>query len=77
MTLKYRNILFALAAFLIVSLMGVLMLQAVRNDSPTSDEPPHILSGYAALKYGIDYIDAEHPLFAKSLASTPLLFQYL
>jgi len=55
--------------------MGVLMLQAVRNDSPTSDEPPHILSGYAALKYGIDYIDAEHPLFAKSLASVPLLFQ--
>jgi hypothetical protein len=72
---RYKNILFALTAFLIVSSMGVLMLQAVRNDSPTSDEPPHILSGYAFLKYGIDYIDAEHPLFAKSLASIPLLFQ--
>jgi len=72
---RYKNILFALAAFLIVSSMGILMLRAVRNDSPTSDEPPHILSGYAALKYGIDYLDAEHPLFAKALAASPLLFQ--
>ena len=51
------------------------MLLSVLNDSPTVDEPPHILSGYAALKYGQAYIDPEHPLLAKTLASLPLLLQ--
>jgi hypothetical protein len=55
--------------------MGLLMLAAVSYDSPTSDEPPHILSGYVALKYGHDYIDPEHPLLLKAVASSPLLLQ--
>lgn len=55
--------------------MVTLMLFASRNDSPTFDEPPHLLSGYVALKYGHDYIDIEHPLLAKMYAATPLLFQ--
>lgn len=66
-----------LAAILILSLMGLLMLLSILNEAPTADEPPHILSGYAALKFGQDYIDPEHPLLAKALASTPLLFQDL
>ena len=55
--------------------MVTLMLFASRNDSPTFDEPPHLLSGYVALRYGHDYIDIEHPLLAKMYAATPLLFQ--
>ncbi len=51
------------------------MTAAVQNDAPTSDEPPHILSGYVALKYGHDYIDPEHPLLVKTIAASPLLFQ--
>ncbi len=50
------------------------MFQAEVHDSPTSDEPPHLLSGYVFLKYGADYIDIEHPLLAKGLAAAPLLF---
>jgi len=53
------------------------MLASVSNDAPTADEPPHILSGYAALKFGQDYIDPEHPLLAKLTAAVPLLFQDL
>ncbi len=51
------------------------MFASAKNDAPTSDEPPHILSGYAALKFGKDYIDPEHPLLVKSLAAAPLVFQ--
>ncbi len=63
--------------FVILNLvaMATLMVFAIRNDAPTSDEPPHLLSGYVALKYGHDYIDIEHPLLAKMYAATPLLFQ--
>ena len=57
--------------------MGFLLLSFIGGDSPTSDETPHLLSGYVALKYGQNYIDPEHPLLIKSLAATPLLFQDL
>jgi len=53
--------------------MGLVMFFAVRNDAPTSDEPPHILSGYVALKYGHDYIDIEHPLLIKAAGAGILL----
>lgn len=72
-----KNQIIYLAVFLLLTLMGLLMFASVLNDAPTADEPPHILSGYAALKFGDDYIDPEHPLLAKALASTPLLFQDL
>lgn len=57
--------------------MGLLLIAASKNNSPTSDEPPHLLSGYTALINGHDYIDIEHPLLAKTYAATPLLFQYV
>lgn len=56
-------------------LMGAVVAFATINDSPTSDEPPHILSGYVFLRYGHNFIDPEHPLLTKSLAAVPLLFQ--
>ncbi len=60
-----------------LGLMALLMIFAVGGDAPTSDEPPHLLSGYSALRYGHDYIDIEHPLLAKMYAASPLLFQDL
>lgn len=55
--------------------MGFTMAFSSINDSPTSDEPPHILSGYVFLRFGHNFIDQEHPLLTKSLSSFPLLFQ--
>src|SRR3989344_7670136 len=55
--------------------MGLVIGWATINDSPTSDEPPHILSGYVFLRYSHNFIDQEHPLLVKSLAAVPLLFQ--
>lgn len=72
-----KNLLVKIIVIVNLVLMGVLMLFAVKDDSPTSDEPPHILSGYVALRYGHDYIDIEHPLLAKMVLATPLLFQDL
>lgn len=66
-----------LIASLILFLMGLLMFLSILNEAPTADEPPHILSGYAALKFGRDYIDPEHPLLAKVASSVPLIFQDL
>ncbi len=54
--------------------MGLGIFCATVKDSPTSDEPPHILSGYVFLRYGHNFIDQEHPLLIKSLAAAPLLF---
>jgi len=72
-----KGFLVGFLGFLILFFMGVIMIASVSNDAPTADEPPHILSGYAALKFGQDYIDPEHPLLAKAAASVPLLFQDL
>lgn len=68
---------FFVKLFVVINLlvMGLLMLFSIRDSSPTSDEPPHLLSGYTALRYGHDYIDIEHPLLAKMFAASPLLFQ--
>ena len=74
-TFDKLSLLITTAAFIILCLMGSLMYTSLLNDAPTSDEPPHILSGYVALKYGQDYIDPEHPLFAKATSAIPLLFQ--
>ncbi len=60
---------------LVLVVMGTVIGFATITDSPTSDEPPHILSGYVFLRYGHNFIDTEHPLLAKSLAALPLLFQ--
>src|SRR3989344_3665191 len=62
------------AVITILISMGVGIFCATVKDSPTSDEPPHILSGYVFLRYGHNFIDQEHPLLVKSLATAPLLF---
>lgn len=59
----------------ILIVMGFVMAFSIKDDSPTFDEPPHILSGYSALAHGHNFIDVEHPLLAKTLAAVPLLFQ--
>ena len=42
--------------------------------SPTVDEPVHLLSGYANLKWGDYRANPEHPPLAKMWAALPLLF---
>ncbi len=74
MSFVSKNLLVKLLLLANLFLMGFLLLGPV-NDSPTSDEPPHLLSGYVALKYGQNYFDPEHPLLAKSIAALPLVFQ--
>lgn len=66
---------FFLIALIILIAMSVLMWLSVREDSATSDEPVHLLSGYVAWKYGNDYFDLEHPLLIKMASAVPLLFQ--
>jgi hypothetical protein len=42
--------------------------------SNTWDESGHVLSGYAYLKKGMDWLEPSHPLFGRMLATIPLLF---
>jgi Tfp pilus assembly protein PilF len=49
-------------------------ITSFQQKSPTVDEPVHLLSGYAALKWRDFRANPEHPPLAKALAAVPLLF---
>jgi tetratricopeptide (TPR) repeat protein len=53
---------------------GLLTITSFQQKSPTVDEPVHLLSGYASLKWGDFRANPEHPPLAKALAAIPLLF---
>jgi Tfp pilus assembly protein PilF len=53
---------------------GLLTILSLQQKSPTVDEPVHLLSGYAALKWQDFRANPEHPPLAKLLAAFPLLF---
>ncbi len=53
---------------------AVLMITSILDESPTADEPVHLLSGYLALKDGNFSVDPEHPFLGKELNALPLLF---
>jgi tetratricopeptide (TPR) repeat protein len=55
-------------------LFGLLTVTSFQQKSPTVDEPVHLLSGYAALKWRDFRANPEHPPLAKVLAALPLLF---
>lgn len=61
-----------LCIILLASLL--VMLFSMRDDSPTSDEPVHLLSGYLALKDRDFSLDPEHPFLSKMINALPLLF---
>ncbi len=60
----------------ILSIVGFFAIGAasVRDDSLTIDETAHVVSGYAALRYGRFDINLEHPPLVKMVAALPLLF---
>lgn len=62
-------------ALIILAVMGIIAVTSIREDSVTTDEAPHITSGYSYLKFQDMRLNPEHPPFIKDLAAIPLLFQ--
>jgi hypothetical protein len=54
-------------------LFGFLTVGSLLQQSPSVDEPVHLLSGYSYLKWGDFRANPEHPPLAKVLAALPLL----
>jgi hypothetical protein len=62
----------AISAF--VFLFSLIAITSFMQESPTVDEPVHLLGGYSYLKWGDFRVNPEHPPLAKMLAGFPLLF---
>lgn len=63
--------------FLTGFLLLLFFLQAatsILKRSNTWDESGHLLSGYAYLKNGIDYLEPSHPVLGRLIPAIPLLF---
>jgi 4-amino-4-deoxy-L-arabinose transferase-like glycosyltransferase len=58
--------------FLII--FAVQAFTSALQKSNTLDESGHLLSGYAYLKKGMDWLEPSHPPFGRVLAAVPLLF---
>lgn len=61
----------SIALFIVV--FSLISIGSLRQKSPTVDEPIHLLSGYASLKWGDYRANPEHPPLAKLWAALPLL----
>ena len=58
---------------LFIAMFSLISFGVIRQQSPTVDEPVHLLSGYAALKWSDYRANPEHPPLAKLWAALPLL----
>jgi tetratricopeptide (TPR) repeat protein len=58
---------------LFIGAFGFISAGVNRQQSPTVDEPVHLLSGYASLKWSDYRANPEHPPLAKLWAALPLL----
>src|SRR5512132_1294782 len=56
-----------------IGVFSFISIGAIRQLSPTVDEPVHLLSGYSALKWRDYRANPEHPPLAKLWAALPLL----
>jgi hypothetical protein len=56
-----------------LGLFTVVALGTIKNQSPTIDEPLHLLAGYSYLKWGDYRVNPEHPPLAKMFGALPLL----
>lgn len=63
----------ALVIFLFILLFGTLTVASSLRQSPTFDEPIHLLGGYSYLKWHDYRINPEHPPLVKLWAALPLL----
>ena len=58
---------------LFIAMFSLISFGVIRQQSPTVDEPVHLLSGYAALKWSDYRANPEHPPWLNSGAALPLL----
>ena len=57
-----------------VIVFGFLTITSFTQQSPTIDEPVHLLGGYSYLKWGDFRVNPEHPPLVKMWAALPLLW---
>jgi hypothetical protein len=62
---------------LFLAIFAVQAFTSALQKSNIWDESGHLLSGYAYLKKGIDWLEPSHPPFGRILATAPLLFFHL
>ena len=62
------------ALFVFVIIFSVIAISSFREQSPTMDEPVHLLGGYSYLKWGDFRVNPEHPPLSKIWAALPLLW---
>lgn len=65
----------ALGVLLLVAVFLGLVVSSASRLSATFDEPPHLASGYAALRWHDFRVNPEHPPLLKVWAALPLLWQ--
>lgn len=63
-----------LIVFFLLSIFFIQAATSVVKRSNTWDESGHLLSGYAYLKNGIDYLEPSHPVLGRLIPAMPLLF---
>jgi tetratricopeptide (TPR) repeat protein len=69
---EWKTILLVILVFTVI--FGSLTITSFIQQSPTIDEPVHLLGGYSYLKWGDFRVNPEHPPLAKMWAALPLLW---
>jgi hypothetical protein len=68
-----NNLIVIIVTIFLMTIMSFLLIKNAKDDSATTDEPIHILSGYSYWQ-GIFSINPEHPPLGKQIATLPLKF---
>ena len=63
-----------LIVFVLLLIFFIQAATSVLKRSNTWDESGHLLSGYAYLKNGIDYLEPSHPVLGRLIPALPLIF---
>lgn len=71
---RKKSLLFNLIGIALLTIVAVISLMVMKNDSGTVDEIAHIPSGYSYLKYHDFRLNPEHPPLVKAVAAVPLVF---
>ena len=61
--------------FIVLGIFVVYTVATLKTTAPTSDELPHLASGYVTLKFNNKSLNIEHPPLVKILAAAPLLLR--
>src|SRR4030095_7179410 len=69
---EWKTILLVILVFTVI--FGSLTITSFIQQSPTIDEPVHLLGGYYYLKWGDFRVNPEHPPLVKMWAALPLLW---